>query len=108
MTGGRGRDSVRHFYDTWFIGKWPEDTVVTPLSRTVGETGLVDEVIVSFTHDCEMPALLPGVAPTGRRVVIPFVVAVGFEGDKIAYERIIGTGRRCLCRSGFSTKARYR
>jgi carboxymethylenebutenolidase len=61
MTGGNGRDGVRKFYDTWFIGKWPKDTVVTPLSRTVGENGLVDERIISFTHDCEMPALLPGV-----------------------------------------------
>jgi hypothetical protein len=58
MTGGNGRDGVRHFYDTWFIGKWPEDTVVRPLSRTVGENGLVDEV-TSALPNCEMPALLP-------------------------------------------------
>jgi carboxymethylenebutenolidase len=45
-------------------------------------------VIFSFTHDREMPALLPGIKPTGRKVVIPFVVVAGFEGDKIAYERI--------------------
>jgi carboxymethylenebutenolidase len=49
MTGGNGHDAVRHFYDTWFIGKWPQDTVVTPLTRTVGETGIVDELIISFT-----------------------------------------------------------
>jgi carboxymethylenebutenolidase len=28
MTGGHGRDGVRAFYDNWFIGKWPADTVV--------------------------------------------------------------------------------
>ena len=60
MTGGFGRDQVRRFYETWFIGHWPEDTVVTPISRTVGEDRVVDEVMISFTHDCEMPALLPG------------------------------------------------
>jgi len=60
MTGGAGREAVRRFYETWFIGHWPEDTVVTPISRTVGETQVVDEVMISFTHDCEMPALLPG------------------------------------------------
>ncbi len=49
---------------------------------------MVDEVIISFTHDCAMPAILPGVAPTGRKVVIPFVVVVGFEGGKVAFERI--------------------
>jgi len=104
MTGGHGRDGVRQFYDTWFIGKWPEDTVVTPLSRTVGENGLVDEMIVSFTHDCEMPALLPGVPPTGRKVTIPFVVAVGFEGDEISYERIYWDQASMLVQLGLLDK----
>ena len=88
MTGGSGREAVRGFYDTWFIGHWPEDTVVTPISRTVGETQVVDEVMISFTHDCEMPALLPGVKPTGRKVTIPFVVVVGFKDGRIEFERI--------------------
>ena len=26
MTGGNGREEVRRFYETWFIGHWPEDT----------------------------------------------------------------------------------
>ena len=104
MTGGHGRDDVRRFYDNWFIGKWPEDTVVTPVSRTIGETQMVDEVIISFTHDCAMPALLPGVAPTGRKVVIPFVVVVGFEGDKIAYERIYWDQASMLAQLGLLDK----
>jgi len=105
MTGGHGPDGVRAFYDTWFIGKWPKDTVVTPLTRTVGETGLVDEVIITFTHDIEMPALLPGIAPTGRKVTIPFMVTVGFEGDKIAYERIYWDQASMLVQLGLLDKA---
>ena len=23
MTGGAGREAVRRFYETWFIGRWP-------------------------------------------------------------------------------------
>ena len=88
MTGGSGREAVRRFYDTWFIGHWPEDTVVTAITRTVGETQVVDELIISFTHDCDMPAILPGVKPTGRKVTIPFVVVVGFKKEKIEFERI--------------------
>ena len=88
MIGGAGRDQVRRFYESWFIGHWPEDTVVTPISRTVGESQLVDEVMISFTHDCDMPALLPGVKPTGRKVTIPFVVVVGFKDGKVEFERI--------------------
>ena len=38
LTSGSGREAVRRFYETWFIGHWPEDTVVTPISRTVGDT----------------------------------------------------------------------
>ena len=33
-------------------------------------------------------ALLPGLAPTGRKVVLPHVVIVGFDNGKIAYEHI--------------------
>jgi len=45
-------------------------------------------LIVSFTHDVGMPALLPGVKPTGKKVELPHVVVVGFTGGKVAYERI--------------------
>jgi carboxymethylenebutenolidase len=59
------------------------------LSRTVGQNQVVDELIVSFTHDREMRVYLPGVAPTGRKVVLPHVVVMGFdEGGRAAYEHI--------------------
>ncbi len=62
---------------------------VRPISRTVGERRVVDELIVSFTHDREMRVYLPGVAPTGRRVVLPHVVVMGFdEAGRVAYEHI--------------------
>jgi carboxymethylenebutenolidase len=32
--------------------------------------------------------VLPGIAPTGKRVEIPFVVIVQFEGDKVAHEHV--------------------
>jgi carboxymethylenebutenolidase len=35
-----------------------------------------------------MDWMLPGVAPTHRKVEVPMVVVVQFEGDKIACERI--------------------
>jgi carboxymethylenebutenolidase len=88
LTGGTGRDEIRLFYANYFIGHWPADTRITPVSRTTGQGPVVDELIVSFTHDVEMPAMLPGVAPTGRKVELPTVVVVGFCGSKIAYEHI--------------------
>src|SRR4051812_30174281 len=68
LTGGRGREEVRAFYESWFVGRWPADTQVTQVSRTVGQGRVIDELVISFTHDVEMPALLPGIAPTGRKV----------------------------------------
>ena len=93
MAGGDGHDDVRSFYGTHFIGKWPEDTAITPVSRTVGETQVVDELILSFTHDIEMDAILPGVPPTGRQVTLPFCVVVGFEdGQGEARAHLLGPG----------------
>jgi carboxymethylenebutenolidase len=88
MTGGQGREEVRHFYGSYFIGRWPADLTITPVLRTVGADCVVDEVVLAFTHDIEMPAILPGVAPTGRRVEAAFCVLVGFENGKVSHEHI--------------------
>jgi len=88
LTGGYGRDEVRHFYTNWFVGRWPADTEVTPVSRTVGQGRVIDELIVSFTHDVEMPAILPGIAPTGRKVTLAHVVVMGIVDGKVTYEHI--------------------
>jgi carboxymethylenebutenolidase len=88
MTGGVGTEAVRSFYGRHFIGKWPDDTEITPVSRTIGTDQVVDELVISFTHDVEMDAILPGVAPTGRKVVLAFCVVVGFENGKVAHEHI--------------------
>lgn len=88
LTGGNGREEVRAFYAKYFVGRWPADTSMVHLSRTIGQGRLIDELVVSFTHDVEMPALLPGVAPTGRKVQLAHVVVVGFEGGKVSFERI--------------------
>jgi carboxymethylenebutenolidase len=88
MTGGVGFEGVRQFYGAHFIGKWPNDIEITPVSRTVGEDQVVDELVLSFTHDIEMDQLLPGIEPTGRNVQLAFCVVVKFEDGKVAHEHI--------------------
>jgi carboxymethylenebutenolidase len=88
LTGGNGQEAVRAFYGKYFVGHWPADTSMQQVSRTVGQHQLVDELIMRFTHDVEVPALLPGVKPTGRKVELPVVVVVGFGNGKVAFERI--------------------
>jgi carboxymethylenebutenolidase len=88
ITGAKGRDNLHNFYRDHFVGKWPSDLSVERISRTTSENMVIDEFIVSFTHDLVMDAILPGLAPTGRRVELPHVAVVGFENGKIAFERI--------------------
>jgi carboxymethylenebutenolidase len=88
MTGGKGKNALRQFYSRDFIPTMPPDTTLTPISRTVGEDQIVDEMIFSFTHTQEMPWMLPGMAPTNRRVEVPLVAIVHFRGDKLAHEHI--------------------
>jgi carboxymethylenebutenolidase len=87
-TGGYGQQDLHDFYRDHFVTKWPADLSVERVSRTQGDGILIDELIVRFTHDVVMDAILPGVAPTGRRVELPHVAVVGFENGKVAFERI--------------------
>ena len=101
LTGGTGRNEVERFYRDYFVGHWPKDVEVKPLSRTVGQDRVVDELIVSFTHDREMKAYLPGVASTGRKVVLPHVVVMGFdEMGRVAYEHIYWDQASLLVQKG--------
>jgi carboxymethylenebutenolidase len=88
LTGGAGKSALREFYSRDFIPTMPPDTKLTPISRTVGEDQLVDEMIFSFTHTQEMPWMLPGIAPTNRHVEVALVAIVRFRGDKLAHEHI--------------------
>ncbi|MCI0562069.1 MAG: ester cyclase, partial [Nitrososphaera sp.] len=88
LKGGKGYKGVYDFYTNHFVGKMPPDTKVTRISRTVGKDQVVDELILSFTHDSEIDFMLPGIPPTGRFVELPHVVVMKFKGDKIAHEHI--------------------
>jgi len=88
LTGGVGRKELREFYSRRFIPQMPADTEMTPISRTIGEDQLVDEMVFKFTHNIRMDWMLPGVAPTGKRVEVPLVAIVRFRGGKLAHEHI--------------------
>ena len=89
MTGGIGYDGVYNFYKNDFVGKMPDDTKIVRVSRTVGKDQVVDELIISFTHDREIKYMLPGIPPTGKYVELPHVVVMKFDGNnKIAHEHI--------------------
>jgi carboxymethylenebutenolidase len=88
MTGGVGYQALHSFYSNHFVNSNPPDTTLVSISRTEGATQVVDELLFSFTHTTEIPWMLPGVAPTGRRVEIPLLAVVKFRGDKLYHEHI--------------------
>ncbi|GJG88093.1 hypothetical protein tb265_32740 [Gemmatimonadetes bacterium T265] len=88
-TGGVGREGVLAFYRDHLVGRFmPPDVAIEQVARTVGVDRVVDELVITFTHTVPVDWMLPGLAPTGRRVEAAVVVVVGFAGERIAFERI--------------------
>jgi carboxymethylenebutenolidase len=67
--GGAGKEGIETFYANKFV----------QVSIDVKAQTLVEELVMEFTHDIEMPWMLPGVPPSGKKVTVPLVVSVGFD-----------------------------
>ena len=70
----------------------------------MGQGQVVDELIVGFTHDREMDAILPGIKPTGQRVELPHAMMVGLEDGKVAYEHVYWDQGSALYHLGYFRK----
>jgi carboxymethylenebutenolidase len=88
MIGGDGEEEVYEFYTKYFLHQIPADTEMVPVSRTIGQGRLVNEMVLRFTHTISMDWMLPGIPPTGKRVEVAMVVFVQFDGDKMAHEHL--------------------
>ena len=107
MCGGRGQEGMRRYYRDNFVGTMPADAGISSVSLTVGADQIAEEVILSFTHDREMPWLLPGVAATGRRVEIPQLAVVAMRDGKIAHEHIWWDQASVLAQVGLLDPERF-
>ncbi len=89
ITGGVGRKGVRDFYANHLVGKFfPPDVEMISVSQTIGDDQIVDELVIRFTHTKVIEWMLPGVAPTGKKVEMAVAVIVKVENGKIAHEHI--------------------
>ena len=88
MTGGVGKPALREFYSKYGIPQIPPDMELIPISRTIGTDRLVDEMLVKFTHTIRMDWMLPGIAPTLKRVEVALVAVVCVRGGKLYHEHI--------------------
>ena len=89
MTGAVGREALQRFYAEDFLPHLPGDLRLAKISRTVDRFRLVDEMTVSFTHDRELPWLLPGVSPVFRRAEVLAIAVVAFERRRIRSVRVL-------------------
>ncbi len=87
-TGGHGKAAVRQFYANAFIPQIPPDIVATPIAQTIGTDYVVEEAVHTFIHRLTMEWMLPGLAPTGKRVEVAVVALIKFRDGKVAHEHL--------------------
>ncbi|HEU4729204.1 MAG TPA: ester cyclase [Kofleriaceae bacterium] len=100
MIGGHGRDEMRTFYSKHFLNQLPPDLEIVPISRTIGDSRVVDELVLRFTHSIQMDWVLPGIPATNRRIELAMVVIVHVDGDRIASENIYWDSATILRQAG--------
>jgi carboxymethylenebutenolidase len=107
-TGGTGTDELRRHLAEELVPHRPADLEFRKLSRTVDQRRLAEEFMVGFTHDRELPWLLPGVAPTGQRaqVLAISVVSVRHRSRGGRTTSLIATHRTLWDQLGLLTQLR--
>lgn len=85
-TGAAGDRLRGHLADD-VLPHLPADLSFRRISRTVDKFRVVEEATVAFTHDRELPWLLPGAAPTGRRAEVLTISVVTFRHSRINAHR---------------------
>jgi hypothetical protein len=111
LTGGNGAAEVEDFYQHHFIFNMPPDMELVPVNRIIGGDYIVEESVFRFTHTVELDWMLPGLAPTGKRVEIAVVsiVKMAGEGSRTSTlgpgvgARAARTARHRRCRSSART-----
>jgi len=106
MIGGDGQEEVYEFYARYFLPQIPPDIEIVPVSRTIGQGRLVDEIVIRFTHTISMDWMLPAIPPTGKRVEVAFVVVVQFDGDKMVHEHLYWDQASVLVQLGLLERGR--
>jgi carboxymethylenebutenolidase len=99
-SGARGADELRRHLADDVLPHQPADLATRRVSRTGDRWRVVDEELVSFTHDRELPWLLPGLAPTGRRVEVLAISLVTVRQQRVAEHRTLWDHHGLLAQLG--------
>ncbi|MDD7936932.1 ester cyclase [Actinomycetospora lutea] len=87
--GACGVEALRRHLADDVLPHRPADLTTTRVSRTGDRWRVVDEQRLAFTHDRELPWLLPGVAATGRRVEVLAISVVAVRRERITEHRTL-------------------
>ena len=87
-SGATGEDLRRYLAED-VLPHLPTGLTFRRMSRTSDRWRVAQEDMVSFTHDVEVPWLLPGEAPTHRRAEVLAVSVVTIEGSLVASYRTL-------------------
>jgi carboxymethylenebutenolidase len=98
-TGGTGDGLRRHLAED-VLPHLPTDLSFRRVSRTGDRWRVAQEDLVGFTHDRELPWLLPGLAPTGRPVEVLAISVVTIERFQIASHRTLWDQATLLAQLG--------
>jgi carboxymethylenebutenolidase len=88
-SGATGVADLRRYLRTDVLPHLPADLAFRRISRTGDRWRVAQEDMVSFTHDRELPWLLPGVAPTGRCVEVLAVSVVLVRRSAVEQHRTL-------------------
>jgi len=111
LTGGIGGEELQRFYGEFFFSGAPDPKkrqqqqsslalTTTLLSRTASTDRVVDELHVSLRHRVEVPWLLPGIPPTGRKVEVILVSIMALRGGKLVSEHVYWDQASVLLQAG--------
>lgn len=87
-SGAAGQDLRRYLAED-LLPHLPTGLNFRRISRTSDRWRVAQEDMVSFTHDVELPWLLPGEAPTHLRAEVLAVSVVTIEGSLVASYRTL-------------------
>jgi carboxymethylenebutenolidase len=77
--GARDRSDLRRHLAEDVLPHLPADLTFRRVSRTVDRSRVVDQMTVGFTHDRELPWLLPGAEPTHGHAEVLAIAVVEFR-----------------------------
>jgi carboxymethylenebutenolidase len=104
-TGAGNRADLRRYLAEDLIPHLPADLSRHRVSRTADRFRVVDELVVGFTHDRELPWLLPGAAPTHRAVEVLAITVSVIRQGRIAARRTLWDQTGLLTRLGLPLDA---